>query len=479
MQHLSRIYSNLFFILSLLLVPFFIKAQVTFQKVYPTAYDKTSREVLATPDGGYIIAGSTNNSNVIDCDIYVIKTNSSGDTLWTRTYGGPKPDYAYSMLETSDGNYFILGFSQSFGGGDYDTYLIKINSSGALLWQKIYGGSGNEHGREIIKTTDGNYVIVGSSNSFTASKDAFLMKIDLAGTVLWSKYYGGLMEEAGNSVKQCNDGGFILTGQTFNFGPDGDVYLVRTNSAGDTLWTKTFTDPLADEGISIVANNDGTYTFAVRDSTATTDVDIRIIKTTSTGNVIWNKRYAGTDKDTPKRIRPTNDGGYIIGAISRSFGWINPDMWLLKLNAAGDTTWSRHYGGSDHEHCHDIKQTADGGYIACGQSRSYGPGQKIIFLKLDASGQISVVPVEEFSLNNISNIYPNPTEGIIKVVFARVISLKINITNTFGQIVFTEKIETFKKDEAKVIDFTGNTPGIYFLTCQTRNNITTNKIILK
>ncbi|MCE3225897.1 MAG: lipoprotein [Bacteroidetes bacterium] len=470
MQQINSFRFSLAVLLALVYLPFLNHAQNTFQKVYPTTYDKTSRDVLQTSDGGYILVGMTNNSNITDCDLLIMKTDANGELLWTKTYGGAKPDYAYSMSETNDGNYFVTGFSQSFGGGDYDIYLIKFDPNGDKIWEKTYGSWGNEEARGIIKTSDGNFLIVGTSTSFSSSQNAVLIKIDGDGTTLWTKTYGGPGLEFGNSVKQCSDGGFILGGQTFSWGQNGDTYIVRTNSSGDTLWTKYYGSPLADEAVSVLANNDGSFTFAVRDSTASNDIDVRVIKTDANGVVAWNKTFGASLKDTPKTICSTNDGGYLVGAISRSFGWINPDMWLLKMDAAGDTTWSRHFGSSDHEHCHMAKQSADGGYLAAGHARSWGPGQKIYFLKLNASGVVSVK--EEITDTKNFRIYPNPSlNGIINVTALHEEST-IKVCDALGQIVYSEKLK------AGTIDLSGNAPGMYLITIENEKEKVVKKLIL-
>jgi hypothetical protein len=454
-------------------------SQNSFLTTYPTTYDKDAREVLVTPDGGYLIAGSTNNSNLVDADLYVLKTDAQGNFQWGQTYGGAKPEYAYSMIETTDGNYFILGYSQSFGGGDFDTYLIKISPTGSLLWQKTYGGFGNDHGREIIKTTDGNYAFVGTTSSGFTSDQAFLTKIDLAGTVLWTKNYGGSMHEGGNTVKETSDGGFIIAGQTFSYGQgNGSAYLVKTHSNGDTSWTKYYnTGTIISEVNSLVVNSDRSFVFVVRDSSSTTDIDVRVMKTDSLGVLGFNKLYGGTKKDTPKKIQKTNDGGYVIASSSRSFTWMNPDMWILKLTVGGDTSWTKHFGGTNHEHGNDIKQTADGGYIAVGHAKSYGSdGQRIMLVKIPNSGTVGIkINDEELSFN----LFPNPSrDGYLNIQFEKNTFSTVLISNSLGQIIYNQAI-AFQNNETKVIGFGNNQPGMYLVTIKTDNSVITKKIIIE
>lgn len=465
-----------FVILSLFLFTLISEAQTYFQKAYKSSpFEQEAQDVLPMADGGYLLAGYTSNAKINDCDVYIMKTDAVGNLLWTKTYGGDKPDFPYHMLAINDSSYFLIGYSQSHGGGDYDFLLMKIDSAGNLLWTKTYGGYGNDIGREIIATSDGNYVMVGSSNSpGLADQNANLIKIDSDGTVIWSKFYGDTLNDYGNCVRQTSDGGFIMVGQTFSFNsPGGDAYLVKMDANGDTTWTKRFGGAYSDEGYWITANPDGSYVFLVRDSSsAGKDIDIRIIKTDSTGNEIWNKVYGGNLKDTPKMIQSTSDGGYIVGAISRSFGWINPDMWILKLNSLGDTTWTRHYGGSQNEHCYAIREMPDGSYIACGKTSSYGPDFDAIFLKLNPNG---IVGIKESTFAQYTiKLFPNPSDGIIKLDMGEIKLSKISVKNILGKEVYVG----YTIPDDLLIDMKSQRPGVYFLTVESSAGSLSAKFII-
>ncbi len=473
-------YKNYLAAMAIYFLPSVILSQVTFQKVYSSFYDKDGLDVLPTSDGGYIAVGMTTNNIFEDTDVYIFKTNSLGDIEWTKSYGGALPDFASCILKANDGNYFVLGYSQSFGGGDYDTYLLKINTSGDTLWTKTYGSYGNEQGREIVPTADDNYMIVGFTNGLaTPDYNAYLTKINIDGDVIWSKEYGGGAYEAGASVKQCADGGYIMIGQTYSYGHgNSDAWIVKTNSTGDTLWTRAIGGVLYDEGIFTLENSDSSLMFCIRDSSSGAgDVDIKIVKTSNNGTIIWDKNYGGDKKDTGKMIQPTSDEGYIIAGHSRSFGWVNPDMWLIKINTSGDTLWTQHYGGADHEHCYTARQTSDGGFIAIGHTESFSSTDEIMMLKLNSIGTLSTtVAVDDYSNNSI-DIYPNPSDGIIYIKLDKmpVNETTMNISNMLGQVVFSEKVSY---GHNKVIDLRGTEPGLYFLTVQLPEKLLTKKISL-
>lgn len=485
MKTLYKNYNQLIFILVLQCLPFFMNAQVavTFQKNYSGAYAMDGLDVIPAKDGGYIITGKITNDIINDMDIYIIGTNSTGDIQWTKTYGGNKPEYSFGILQATDSSgYFIIGYSQSFGGGDYDTWLLKINNNGDTLWTKTYGTWGNDQGQEIIPTSDGNYMITGGSNSPpNNSYQAYLIKIDPNGAILWEKYYGGPNYEIGNSVKQTPDGGYIMLGITYSYGVNGDAYLVKTNSTGDTLWTKRFGGNQLDEGIFIVVNTDSSYTFCVRDSsTAGKNIDVQIIKADPNGTIIWDKHYGGTEKDTDKMIQKTSDGGYIVSAITRSFGLSLPDMWILKLDSGGDTLWTRRFGGSDNEHCYSTRQTSDGGYIAVGKCESFSQEDGIMFLKLNSTGKLgSEVGIDEIYSDNTLSIYPNPASRIFNIDFKESSTAStLIITNAIGQVVLTEILDAADQTGNKIIDLRDNEPGVYVLSIQSTKKIITKKIIL-
>ena len=456
-----------------------LSAQAFFQKVFlKSPYDEEAQDVLPTSDGGYLFAGYTTNSTLNDCDVLVIKADASGTEQWRKTFGGNKPDFPYHMLQASDGNFFLVGYSQSYGGGDFDILLIKIEPDGDLIWSKTYGANGNDLSRDIIATADGNYMIVGWSKAAgQPDNNANLIKIDIDGTVIWNKTFGSSSDDFGNCVKTTSDGGYIMIGQTYGFGSsNGDAWLVKLNSNGDTTWTKRFGGSLNDEGYYLTVAPDGGYVFLVRDSSNVgQDIDTRVIKTDASGNLVWNKVYGGDKKDTPKMIQNTNDGGFIACGNSRSFGWINPDMWILKLNSSGDTTWTRHYGGSQNEHCYVIREMADGSYIATGKTASYGPNFDPIFLKFNSSGTLAVGVKENALAANSVQIYPNPSAGKLSIHSNGNNIRNIRITNSLGNaILINEKQDANQLD----IDLEGTQSGIYFLTCEVDEKTVTKKLII-
>lgn len=455
-------------------LPHFSNGQSYFQKVYyDSPYDQEGQDVLQMPDGGYLIAGYTTNQTLNDMDVLVIKTDAAGNQVWKKTYGGSKPDYPHHMLATSDGNYFLVGHSQSYGGGDYDVLLLKIDPSGNTLWLKTFGGWGNDKGSDIIATNDGNYMIIGSTDSWSQDHNFYLIKIDPAGNVLWSKELGGSANDFGSSIQQTPDGGYMILGTSYSFGAGGDALQIKTDASGNAAWQNNFGGANYDEGMYIVCNGDGSSVFVVRDSSlAGKDIDTRVIKTDVTGSVVWNKVYGGTKKDTPKMIQRTMDGGYVIAAITRSFGIISPDMWIVKLDASGDTTWTRRYGGNQHEHCYVVRELSDGSYIAVGKTESFSPDFEVMFLRVNSFGTMTTGQ-EMAAIGSVFNMYPNPAAGEVTLDLSGINASRVTLTDLTGRAFYVN--EHAGKGRLK-INLGDNSRGIYFVTVQTDAGSLTRKL---
>jgi hypothetical protein len=191
-------------------------------QTYGGSDDDYAYSVLQTSDGGYALAGYTDSSGAGGFDFYLIKSNSAGSTNWTKTYGGAGDDLAYSLIQTSDGGYALAGYTSSSGAGYYDFYLVKTDLSGNLQWSKTYGGAGDDEAHSVIQTSDGGYALAGWTDSFGGSGyDFYLVKTDPSGSMLWNRTYGVAGNNEAYSVIQTADGGYALAGYTDYFGAGG------------------------------------------------------------------------------------------------------------------------------------------------------------------------------------------------------------------------------------------------------------------
>ncbi|TES92050.1 MAG: T9SS type A sorting domain-containing protein [Candidatus Cloacimonadota bacterium] len=305
------------------------------------------------------------------------------DTLWTKTFGDSGHDYGYSVQQTSDGGYIITGSTDSYGAGAGDVWLIKTDSAGNTSWDKTFGGSASELGYSVKQTTEGGYIIVGYTNSYGAGdQDIWLVKTDSLGNKTWDKTFGGANAEVSESVQQTNDGGYIIAGLTQSYGAGSyDVWLIKTDSAGNELWNKTFGDSAADQGRSVQQTNDGGYIIAgFTKSYGAGMSDVWLIKTDSTGNMNWDQTFGGTNADNAYCVQQISNNCYTISGFTESYGAGNEDVWLIKTDTVGNELWNKTLGGTEGERGYSIQQTNNGGYIIVGTTSSYGSGGNDIWL---------------------------------------------------------------------------------------------------
>jgi len=364
-------------------------AQITFQKTFGGSNTDISYSVEQTADGGYIVAGYTLSFGAGSRDVLLIRTDVNGNTLWTKTYGGSNTDYALTVGQTTDGGFIIGAHSGSFGAGSHDVYLIKSDLNGDVEWTRVYGGLNADGAYSLQQTTDGGYIISAHVNSFGAGlHDIYLIKTDDEGDTLWTRTYGGSNEDRLREVQQTTDGGYILVAETLTFGAgNADVYLVKTDSIGNVMWTKTYGGSSGDYGYSVRQTTDGGYIIAGHtQSFGAGGIDVYLIKTDSIGNMIWTKTYGGSSSDYGYSVRQTTDGGYIIVGYTESFG-TGGDVYLISTDANGNLLWTKAFGGSGTDHGWSVRQTTDGGFIITGSTESFGAGNKDVFLiKTDQLG---------------------------------------------------------------------------------------------
>ncbi len=371
-------------------------AQITWEKLFVQSNTDVFRSVQEVPSGGYIAAGYTSHWSANDSDAYVVRLNSMGDTMWTRTFNGGRRDVFYKVINTSDGGFVMCGYSTSYTiDSNEDAYYMKLDGNGNELWHFTYGGTQKERAQDIIQTADGGYAMCGYTNSGTGVQgyNSFLVKMNANGVQLWNKKYGGNNFDDANSLRELTDGGFIMAGQTQVYNPvnlAGQIFLVRTNSIGDTIWTKSFGTDIAgknENAESIQIINNGFIICGATDSSGSDDG--YLVRTDTGGVVLWTKKFGGSQNDDFHRIEKTNDGGYIMTGTTQSNASLISDIWLFKTNANGDSTWARYFGGSNHDHGYSGVQTSDGGYILCGYTASYGFNyEDALIIKTDDTGLI-------------------------------------------------------------------------------------------
>ncbi len=314
------------------------------------------------------------------------------------TIGGPGNEWARSVVLTRDGGYAIAGYTTSFGQGAVDAYLIKLDSLGNIQWTRTIGGSANNDAVScVIQTTDGGYALAGWTYSYGSGQgDAYLVKMDASGNIQWTRVIGGTNEERIWKIIQTTDGGYVAVGYTISYGPGyRDAYVIKLDSSGNVQWTRTIGGTSFDEAASIVQTTDGGYAIVGYSRSYTLRSDVLVVKLDASGFVQWAKFIGGDSVDVGADIIQTSDGGYVVAGWTYSYGQGGEDVFVVKLDGSGNVQWTRAIGGSRDERAYAVIETHDGGYVVAGMTESFGHGAPFspdgYVLKLDASGNLEWV----------------------------------------------------------------------------------------
>lgn len=379
---------KLIFYLALSAISVIGVSQTTFQKsiggigIYSMTYS-----IEHTFDGGYVIAGQTSGIGVGGgaWDFYLIKIDSTNNIQWTKTYGGAGYDVGGSVKQTSDGGFILTGFGEATGGGGFDVFLIRTDDLGNLLWTKTFGGPIDDYGNHAEQTADGGFILTGILGDVnTGDFNLLLIKTDDNGDTLWTRTFGGLGASEGYYLQQTTDGGYVVAGQTNSFGAGGyDIYVVKTDSAGNLLWSKTYGGSGDEMAICLKNTSDGGFIISGQTESFGVGIyNVYIIKADVNGNALWSKTYGMNYFDYGGRIQETTDGGYIIVTTTERLnasGFIRKP-YLIKIDSIGSFQWSNSYGGMSDDVGNAVQQNTDGGYIITGSTISFATGSNDVYL---------------------------------------------------------------------------------------------------
>jgi hypothetical protein len=340
--------------------------ELAWNKTYGDREPDEPRSFIKTTDGGYALAGYTLDDWV---DFWFVKTDSDGNQQWNKTYGTAGYDYGYSVIQTIEGGYALAGYTDPSSTMNYDCWLIKTNSTGAVIWSKTYGGANKDYGYCVIQTTDGGYALVGSTDSSGAGyEDFWLIKTDSDGNHLWNKTYGGARPDYAYSVVQTNDGGYAIAGVTESTPWGPDFWLVKTDSTGEMLWNKVYGRTKYEYAFSLISTSDGG--FALAGTVWTGNYDFGLVKTDSDGNLQWNKTYGGGYYDEARSVIQTMEGGYALVGCKDYDAVGGPDCWLVRTDSTGEMLWNKTYGGATWDYGYCVAQTVDEGYAIAGSTET-------------------------------------------------------------------------------------------------------------
>ena len=348
--------TSLFVLISFLFVGSVGASSEMWSRTYGGTSVDSAEALVQTIDGGYAIAGYTWDIETEIHDFWLVKTNEYGDMEWNQTYGGNGIEYAYALVETSDGGYAIAGTTNN------DGWLVKTDAYGNMQWNKTYGGSEPDRAYALVEASDGGYAIAGETASVNVGNyDFWLVKTDANGNMEWNKTYGKARGEGANSLIETSDGGFALAGATTYFGlfaePYSDFWLVKTDAYGNMEWNQTYGKEETEIAQSLVETSDGGYAIA---GYVTESPGIRhkfwLVKTDTYGNVEWNQTYGESGMKEAYALVETSDGGFAL---------VGGEL-LVKTDSYGNMEWNRTCEGV----AHALVATSDGGYAIAGVQRS-------------------------------------------------------------------------------------------------------------
>jgi hypothetical protein len=293
--------------------------------------------LIQTDDDGYALVGYTYALGDSGYVSWLVKTDANGNLVWNQTYSLSSANSAGCVVQASDGGYVLVGGVTSSDGTGVDSWLAKTDANGTMQWSKTYDESGGNEMYVLVQASDGGYAVSGYTTSFGAGNiDFWLIKVDSSGNVQWNQTYGGTGNETVDSLIQTIDGGYALGGYSNSFGSSEDFLLVKTDSSGNVQWNQTYGGSSIDTALSGIQTSDGGYALVgVSNSSGSKFVKAWLVKTDSSGNIQWNQTYGGSGENIASSVVQTADAGYAFTGYTNSSGAGGYDFWLVKTDSSG------------------------------------------------------------------------------------------------------------------------------------------------
>jgi len=407
----------MFFIFVVLLTA--ASAQVTFERHYGGESAEWGFCVKQTSDSGYIVAGTTLSFGAGFYDAWLVRTDVRGDTSWTRAYGGTSGDYFYGVENAAGGDFLAVGYTGSFGAGLGDVWLVRTDSSGDSLWTRTYGGGFHDYVSSLHPAGGCDYVMAGVTESFGAGEyDGWLLKVNSSGETLWTRTYGGSGTDRTYSVDVTSDGGFIMSGFYDLNGPlGGDLWLLRTDTLGDTIWTRTLPAPGHDAGYFVEETDDGGYiVVGATSSFGAGNYDLWLLRFDAQGETLWTRALGGSLIDEGHAVTQLADGDFIVVGWRQTRPPEPGPAWLIRTDAEGDTLWTRELVGNGGAQGWSLQVTADGGFVIAGSASV--SIIDVYLAKTDEEGLLSIAEPKS-SVSSPAGFrlscHPNPCRGVTEL----------------------------------------------------------------
>ena len=349
--------------------------------------------MTGTYDGGLCTAGRTASQGAGLEDVWIVRVDGDGKLLWEKTFGGAAIDRGRAIVETPDRGLVIAGATESKGAGEFDVWVIKVNAAGELLWDQRFGGIATDWASSVVVTSDGGLAI-GAYTQVDADTpyDFWVIKLNSAGALLWQRRFGGAATDWSNAITETADKSLVVVGHTESKGAGkADFWVLKLGADGEPLWDRTFGGPRTDYASAVTATRDGgVIVGGMTQSQGAGGFDIRVFKLDPSGEVVWDQTFGGENDDWVRAIVETQDGGHALAGYTMSKGAGLSDVWLLKLAANGEFLWERTYGEAGNEWARALVELPDGGLALAGDTYSTGAGASDVLVLKIAGDELKI-----------------------------------------------------------------------------------------
>jgi hypothetical protein len=471
-------------------------ASAELETVWMQTYGGTAadgfRQAVATSDGGFIAVGYTYSFGSGDVDVYLVKTDSGGDTLWARAYGGPSLDFGHSVCETGGGDYVVAGYTMSYGAGLEDVYLLKVAPDGDTVWTRTYGGAGLDEARGVCFTGDGYIVAAGQTESCGAGQsDVYVLKVDAAGDTVWTRVFGGTDSDWAESVCEMADGAYGISGTTGSFGTTRDAYLVKVDAGGNLLWEDNYGSEdqyMGDYGAGAIALADtGIVATGWRTDQFRGDpLQASFLRVDGSGVQESNRKYVEPYYEYGSSICETADSGFILCGANKNVSTHRNDLFLVKRVQGSGWVWDQTLGGDGSDWGCSIVEVQPGEYLVAGYTGSWGSGSFdgwLIRMREEEAG----VPARARGGPALSLASPSPNPfrpmAVLRFTLASATEVELSIFDVTGR-----RVAVLKDGYAEAGDHTSTwygtddggaevSPGVYLARLAAGGRVVSRKLV--
>jgi len=453
-------------------------------RTYGSSDFEISSSVINTTDDNYMVTGCHYTDELSYG--FLLKINQYGDTIWYKEYECLGPGYTESLTETEDGGFLVIGLKYYPETENKDVLLFKTNDLGDTVWSKSYGGSQLNTPISIIPANDSGYIVIGETGNLADDMDIWLLRINDLGDTVWTKTFGGDGVDLCYDIKSIADNGYILVGQIDTYSSNAkDVYLIKFDNSCDTVWTKTYGSEGDESGMSIICLDDQGFliTGCTNSDPGGLD-DLYIIRVNGDGDSLYSKIYGGDEGEGASSILPINNNTFLISGVTSSYGLGGYDLYFLVINDNGDTISTATFGGAGWDYAYDAIKANNQSFITCGFSSSFGAGDYDVYLaniSIDNIGIIHETHLSSSLYYALNQNYPNPFNAATTITFNIITTefVTLKLYDILGREIRTLHNEISPPGMHEILlNAAELTSGVYFYRLQAGGYSESQKLVL-